>query len=131
MRTVRCVSPHGGAHHGLRADNEQAAPPGYSGQLLLPPNEGGWVTNNVLGHVPVGAEVDAPDAPEFIADGFHFIDAASGQGDVCAAAGDDCWCGQHRTAAADTPPEAVTAAATPPPAPGTSTITDLLGKGDN
>ena len=73
MRRVRCVSPHGGAHNGLRADNEQAAPPGYTGRLMLPPNEGGWVWNAALGHVAVGSEVDAPD--DFTCDGFHFTDA--------------------------------------------------------
>lgn len=114
MRRVRCVSPHGGAHHGLRADNELAAQPGYTGRLLLEPNEGGWVANAVLGHVAVGSEVDAPDPPEFIADGFHFVDADTGAADVCTAAGDRCWCGLHR----DTPP--------PPPAKA-----ELPGKGAN
>src|SRR6185437_5421523 len=102
MRRVRCVSPHGGAHNGLRADNELPAAPGYSGALRLPPNEGGWVVNPVLGYVAVGDEVDALEAPEFIADGFHFIDAASGKGDACEAPGDACWCGQHRHMAAHT-----------------------------
>jgi hypothetical protein len=95
MRTVRCVSPHGGARHGLRADNEQPARPGYQGALLLEPAEGGWVWNPLLGHVRVGDEAEAPDAPDFIADGFHFVNADGGP-DVCAAAGDGCWCGQHR-----------------------------------
>lgn len=129
MRTVRCVSPHGGAHHGLRADNEQPAQPGYQGALLLEPNEGGWVWNPLLGHVRVGDIVDAPEAPGFIADGFHFVTVSdnpdtTGRADVCAAAGDACWCGQHRAA----PP-----ADAPPPAPGTpaSPLTDLLGKGEN
>ena len=96
-RKVRCVSPHGGAHHGTDG-HDRPASPGYRGPLRLPPNEGGYVDNAVLGRVPVGAEVDAPEPPGFIADGFHFVDAASGQGDVCAAAGDGCWCGQHRNA---------------------------------
>lgn len=73
MRRVRCVSPHGGARHGLRADNGEPAPEGFTGALQLDPNEGGWVYNTVLGHVAVGSEVDAPD--DFIADGFHFKDA--------------------------------------------------------
>jgi len=73
MRRVRCVSPHGGAHNGLRADNELPAPPGYQGPLKLPPNEGGWVWNAVLGHVAVGSEADAPD--DFTCDGFHFVPA--------------------------------------------------------
>ncbi len=93
MRRVRCVSPHGGAHHGLRADNELPAPPGYTGALTLPPAEGGWVWNAVLGHVAVGDELDAPEPPGFIADGFHFVDAATGKGDRCQAPGDGCWCG--------------------------------------
>ena len=73
MRRVRCVSPHGGAHHGLRADNGGPAPEGYTGALQLDPNPGGWVYNTVLGHVAVGSEVDAPD--DFTCDGFHFEDA--------------------------------------------------------
>lgn len=125
MRRVRCVSPHGGAHNGLRADNEMPAPPGYAGRLALPPNEGGWVQNTVLGTVAVGDEVDAPDPPEFIADGFHFTDAATGQGDVCQAAGDACWCGQHRAAVLPAAPSG------PPPLPAeSSSLADLL-KGGN
>src|SRR6185437_11804480 len=125
MRRVRCVSPHGGAHHGQRADNELPAAPGYQGALRLPPNEGGWVVNPVLGYVAVGDEVDAPEAPEFIADGFHFVDAASGKGDACEAAGAACWCGQHRheLPAPPLPPE-------DPPAPPQSAIplADLIKK---
>lgn len=127
MRRVRCVSPHGGAHHGLRADNEMPAREGYTGPLLLQPNEGGWVWNPLLGHVAVGDEADAPEAPEFICDGFHFVGAATGQGDVCAAAGDACWCGQHRDVQAEAPQV--------PPAPATrapvmlpSPLADLTGK---
>lgn len=99
MRRVRCVSPHGGAHHGLRADNELPAPPGYAGALTLPPNEGGWVVNPVLGHVAVGDEVDAPEPPAFIADGFHFVDVTTGTGDVCQGPGEGCWCGGAHHAA--------------------------------
>ena len=72
MRRVRCVSPHGGARHGLRADNGDPAPEGYAGALQLGPNPGGWVYNTVLGHVAVGSVVDAPD--DFTCDGFHFED---------------------------------------------------------
>lgn len=124
MRAVRCVSPHGGAHNGLMM-NDDPAPPGFRGALKLEPNEGGWVYNAVLGHVPVGAEVDAPEAPDFICDGFHFVDVATGQGDVCDMPGDGCWCGQHRSydetlAKADDPP--------PSPVPGAN-LSDLLGNG--
>jgi hypothetical protein len=121
MRTVRCVSPHGGAHHGLDHD-DHAVPEGYSGPLKLPPNEGGWVDNAHLGYVRVGDVADAPEAPEFIADGFHFVDAATGEGDTCSAAGDGCWCGQHR--ALEEP-----AAALPPPPAATPNLPDLLGIG--
>lgn len=95
MRKVKCVSPHGGCHHGMRADNSLPAHRGYTGQLALPANEGGWVDSAVLGHVAVGSVVDAPDAPAFIADGFHFVNEAGGA-DECTAPGDDCWCGAHR-----------------------------------
>lgn len=122
MRRVRCISPHGGGHHGLFRDG-RAAGPGYEGPLEHPPNPGGYVVSAVLGTVAVGAELDAPDAPFFIADGFHFADAATGAGDVCSAAGDGCWCGQHRAAP---PPEPVPAApAAPASAP---SLADLLGK---
>jgi hypothetical protein len=134
MRTVRCVSPHGGAHHGLDHD-DRAVPPGYSGPLKLEPNEGGWVDNAYLGYVAVGAEVDAPEAPEFIADGFHFVAAATGQGDQCTAEGDACWCGgqYHQADEADgieTDPDpadvrSVPAAITP------ASVADLLGNGAN
>lgn len=118
MRTVRCVSPHGGARHGLRADNEQPARPGYQGALLLEPAELGWVWNPLLGHVRVGDEADAPDAPDFIADGFHFVDAATGRGDACQGIGGTCWCGQHRDLRVsemppDTPPTTPAAPANP------------------
>ena len=75
MRTVRCVSPHGGAHNGLM-QNGDPAPPGFTGSLKLEPNEGGWVYNATLGHVAVGSEVDAPD--DFTCDGFHFTDVTTG-----------------------------------------------------
>ncbi len=102
MRTVRCVSPHGGAHHGLML-NGDPAPPGFTGPLKLEPNEGGWVYNVALGHVAVGSEADAPD--DFIADGFHFVDVTTGTGDV--------------------------PADPPPPAPAASSLADLLSKGDS
>jgi hypothetical protein len=135
MRTVRCVSPHGGAHHGLRADNELPAAPGYQGALMLPPNDGGWVYNAVLGHVAVGGEVDAPEPPEFIADGFHFVDVTTGTGDVCSAGGDACWCGQHREAdlvppPAETPSGEVARQEVTQVTPGGS-LADLLKKGDS
>jgi hypothetical protein len=76
----------------MRADNGLPAHPGYGGRLALPPNEGGHVFNAVLGYVAVGAEVDAPEAPAFIADGFHFVDDATGEADRCSGA-DGCWCG--------------------------------------
>jgi hypothetical protein len=129
MRRVRCVSPHGGAHNGLRADNDLPAPPGYSGALKLAPNEGGWVFNPVLGHVAVGDEMDAPEPPEFIADGFHFVNE-DGTADVCQASGDGCWCGRHRDVQAEEAP------APPPAAPeasasGPGTLADLFRKGDS
>ena len=120
MRTVRCVSPHGGAHHGLDHD-DRPVPPGYSGPLKLQPHEAGWVDNATLGYVAVGEEREAPDAPEFIADGFHFIDVATGTGDVCSATGDGCWCGQHRQAAEPAP--------APAPAPAVTDLSTLLGNG--
>ena len=94
MRKVRCVSPHGGCHHGMRADNGLPAHPGYRGPVKLAPNEGGWVDCPALGgHIAVGSVTDAPEAPAFIADGFHFVDDATGKADVCAGADGGCWCG--------------------------------------
>jgi len=113
--------------------NDDPAPPGFTGPLKLAANEGGWVWNAVLGHVPVGAEVDAPDAPEFIADGFHFVDAATGEGDVCAGEGGGCWCGQHRGAdprgGIRTDPDPADVIAAPSPPAVTPNLSDLLGNG--
>lgn len=102
MRRVRCVSPHGGAHHGTDAEGDPVAA-GYAGPMMNPPNEGGYIDNAVLGRVAVGDETDAPEPPEFIADGFHFIDVGTGAGDVCQGPGDGCWCGgaHHVPAAGD------------------------------
>jgi hypothetical protein len=124
LRKVRCVSPHGGAHHGIDGKGRPAVP-GYRGPLQLPPADGGYVENDVLGRVMVGAEVDAPEPPAFIADGFHFTDAVTGLADVCTAAGDSCWCGQHR-AAQPAPPPGVPGPGTPPPA--SSPLAGLLNK---
>lgn len=94
MRRVTCVSPHGGAHHGTDRDGDPVGP-GYSGPMAHPPNPGGYVDSPVLGRVAVGSEVDAPDAPEFICDGFHFVNEDGGA-DECKQLGRDCWCGRHR-----------------------------------
>ena len=69
MKKVRCISPHGGAHHGFNGHGEPAAP-GWTGPRQLPPNPGGYIDNGVLGRVAVGAVVDAPD--DFEPDGYHF-----------------------------------------------------------
>jgi hypothetical protein len=82
MRRVRCVSPHGGGHHGLDQDGRSVRE-GYDGPLAYPPNDGGYVSNGVLGTVAVGSEVDAPD--DFTCDGFHFVDVATGAADPPAA----------------------------------------------
>jgi hypothetical protein len=76
-------------------------------------------------HVAVGDEADAPDAPEFICDGFHFVNADGGP-DLCAAAGDACWCGQHR----DAPPPAAAAKTPAPASPAlpSGALAGLLGK---
>lgn len=124
MRKVRCVSPHGGAHHGTDAEGDPVGP-GYTGRMTHPPNEGGYVDNAVLGRVAVGAELDAPEPPEFIADGFHFVDLTTGQGDVCQVPGDGCWCGQHRDAPPPDPGPAPDAAPAPAAA---SSLASLLGK---
>lgn len=118
MRRVKCVSPHGGAHHGTDHLGDPVGP-GYTGQMMNPPHEGGYVDNAVLGRVAVGTELDAPEPPEFIADGFHFIDVAAGAGDVCSVLGKDCWCGQHR----DAEPVPV---APPPVTPGTPDLRTIL-----
>jgi len=133
MRRVRCVSPHGGAHHGIRADNELPAQEGYQGALIVPPNEGGWVDNAVLGRVAVGDEVDAPEPPEFICDGFHFVNEGGGP-DICAGGG-GCWCGgSHHgnvTVTAGGPVSGPGGGGGGAAFTGTSgTLADLLRKGD-
>lgn len=117
MRKVRCVSPHGGCHNGMRADNGLPAHPGYGGPLRLPPNEGGHVVNATLGYVAVGAEADAPEAPAFIADGFHFVDSATGEADVCDRPGEGCWCGGAHHAQQPAPDGAEDAGPLTPSAP--------------
>ena len=72
---VRCVSPHGGGHHGLDADG-RPVPEGYDGpRLAWPPNEGGYVENAAVAPHPiaVGSVIDAPDGYE--PDGYHFLPA--------------------------------------------------------
>lgn len=149
MRKVRCVSPHGGAHHGTDAEGDPVGP-GYTGPMMNPPHEGGYVDNAVLGRVAVGDELDAPEPPEFIADGFHFVDITTGQGDVCQSPGDGCWCGgAHHLAegaggndsvntavtgdaGGSAPPGLVVTAGTPAAGGGAGgTLADLLGKGDS
>ena len=114
MRQVKCVSPHGGARHGTngRGDPVQA---GYTGPRQLPPSDGGYIDNACLGRVAVGDTVSAPDPPAFIADGFHFERVPGGGADECTAAGPDCWCGQHKAAAAESPPAPPAAAGKPAP----------------
>jgi hypothetical protein len=102
MRQVTCISPHGGLHRGSK-------------RLGIPPAEAGYVSVPALGAdtragrkpVAVGDTVDAPEAPAFIADGFHVIDAATGHG---------CWCGGNCQ-----PPLAA------PPAPATDDSTSTGG----
>lgn len=72
---VRCVSPHGGGHHGLDHDG-RPLPAGYEGpRMAWPPNEGGYVENAAVAPHPVavGSELDAPDGYE--PDGYHFVPA--------------------------------------------------------
>jgi hypothetical protein len=66
---VKCISPHGGAHHGTDGRGEPVTA-GYDGPRQLPPNEGGYIDNGILGRVAVGSIVDAPG--DFIIDGYHF-----------------------------------------------------------
>jgi hypothetical protein len=68
---VKCVSPHGGGHHGFLR-NDMPAVEGDKRPLKLPPNEGGYVDCPVLsaGPIAVGSVLDAPD--DFVPDGFHF-----------------------------------------------------------
>lgn len=73
MKKVRCISPHGGAHHGTDGHGQPVGPD-YSGPRRDPPNPGGYIDNGVLGRVAVGSVVDAPD--DFEPDGFHFELAA-------------------------------------------------------
>jgi hypothetical protein len=100
MRQVKCVSPHGGARYGTNGRGDPVLSATYSGPRQLPANEGGYVTNGVLGRVAVGSTVDAPEAPAFIADGFHFV-TSDGKADECTILGPACWCGLHKTAEPD------------------------------
>lgn len=113
MRKVRCVSPHGGARHGVLHNGDPALP-GDSRPLRHPPHEAGYVDVPALRRtVAVGDEIEAPEPPGFIADGFHFADAATGAADECA--GKPCWCAQHPPEPAGPAPANTTA--TPQPSP--------------
>jgi hypothetical protein len=91
---VKCVSPHGGGHHGILR-NDMPAVEGDRRPLKLPPNEGGYVDCPSLSAapIPVGSVIDAPDTVRvpvaawvdeegrfreefeerpFVPDGFHF-----------------------------------------------------------
>lgn len=106
---VRCVSPHGGGHHGLDADG-RPVPEGYDGpRLAWPPVEGGYVENAALAPHPiaVGSVLDAPDG--FVPDGYHFVPAD----DLPAGAGEG----------AGTVSQAA-------PAPAPSSLSDLLKNGE-
>ena len=79
-KRVRCISPHGGCHNGMRHDGnpvfalpDGSVPEVAPEKLRLPPNPGGWINNVDLGYCAVGQEYDAPD--DFEPDGFHFEDA--------------------------------------------------------
>lgn len=72
---VRCVSPHGGGHHGLDGDG-RPLPAGYEGpRMAFPPNDLGYVENAAVAPHPVavGSVVDAPD--DYVPDGYHFVPA--------------------------------------------------------
>lgn len=87
MRQVKCISPHAGLHRG---DRRRGVPPSPAGYVSVPS------LGRDLQHgrpVEVGSVIDAPEPPGFIADGFHFVDAATGEADQCAGSG-DCWCGR-------------------------------------
>ena len=79
MKKVKCISPHGGSHYGMRHDGTpvHALPDGTvpavdPEKLRLQPHEGGWIHNAQLGYCAAGEVYDAPD--DFAADGFHFED---------------------------------------------------------
>ena len=79
MKQVRCISPHGGCHNGMRHDGRPvfALPDGTipdvpEDKLRLPANPGGYVAHAQLGFCAVGQVYDVPD--EFHVDGFHWED---------------------------------------------------------
>lgn len=86
MKQVRCISPHGGCHNGMKDDGnpvfpvwdadkgEHVVPEIPADRLLLPPNPGGYVRDVRIagGHAAVGQTYDVPDT--FYADGFHWED---------------------------------------------------------
>lgn len=105
---VRCVSPHGGGHHGLDGDG-RPLPAGYDGpRMAFPPSELGYVENAAVAPHPVavGSVIDAPDG--YVPDGYHFVPAD----DLPAGGGQDAGAG---------PPLAAPASPT--------SLADLLKKG--
>ena len=88
MKKVRCISPHGGCHHGRyhngdpvrhvwkpdgEGGGEWALPDLDPAKLSYPPNPGGYVEDaRIRGLAAVGQVYDVPDG--FHADGFHWED---------------------------------------------------------
>jgi hypothetical protein len=92
---VKCVSPHGGGHHGILRSGQPAVE-NDKRPLKHPPNPGGYVDCPSLSAdpIPVGSVLDAPDTIRvpvsawvgdtgqieeqleerpFVPDGFHFV----------------------------------------------------------
>jgi hypothetical protein len=83
VKTVRCVSPHGGCANGMWHNGQPvfALPDGTipapdPATLRLPPNPGGYIVDvRIPGtFAAVGQEYEVPD--DFQANGFHWEDVA-------------------------------------------------------
>ena len=130
MKQVKCISPHGGCHNGMRTNGNPVFPlPIYGADengnkilidsylpevapedLLLPPNPGGYIDD---GRIPgrfaaVGQVYDVPD--NFYANGFHWSELD--------ADGNETGATKEKPAEAAPPPPAPQPVSTP--APGTA-----------
>ena len=96
-KKVRCISPHGGAHNGMRhdgtvvhrlptfgadADGNKTVTGSYlpdvpAEELRLPPNPGGYIDCPSLSRMPiaVGSVIDVPDDWPINLEHFEWVDA--------------------------------------------------------
>lgn len=88
MKKVKCISPHGGGHNGVRDNGtpvhllpDGSLPEVPPERLRLPPNPGGYIDCPSLGRGPiaVGSVIDVPDDWEINLAHFEWADEPAPQ----------------------------------------------------